>query len=283
MPYHTERSSDGTITVLPQKEAEQSALLVFAHGLGDTSEGFANVAEMWAVEFPYMKFILPTAPTQPVTLNMGMSMPSWYDIVGLDERANENCKGLEESVERIRNILKTEHEKNKLPYSRMVLAGFSQGGALSLFTGLGLPEKLGGIVCLSGYLPCVQKFQITPGLHDTPILHCHGKQDMVVHYAMAEKSVQKVREMGVSNYTFKGFSSLGHTVDMDELDHVMRFLRTLLPNDPQYRITLPDPSTLSIKELKAAIRREGLTAYTTGYTEKSEFVRLLQDHRMGKL
>ena len=85
---------------------------------------------------PYVKFILPTAPTQPVTMNMGMSMPSWYDITGLDERANENCAGLDVSVERLRQILQTEHDTTGLPYARMVLAGFSQGGALALFTGL---------------------------------------------------------------------------------------------------------------------------------------------------
>lgn len=89
---------------------------------------------------PHLKFVLPTAPTQRVTMNMGAPMPSWYDIVGLDERSNENCKGIEESQAKIKAILQKEHEETGLPYSRMVLAGFSQGGALSLFTGLQLEE-----------------------------------------------------------------------------------------------------------------------------------------------
>lgn len=179
----TERGADGTITVSPKNESDQNALVVICHGLGDTAEGFADVAEVsdsstsvalsaqfcfrrlfavWMdcltqtlssvdrqteIQFqqynypvpkqhltrtmPHIKFILPTAPTQRVTLNMGMSMPSWYDIVGLDERSNEQCTGIQQSRERLESILRTEHENTQLPYSRMVLAGFSQGGALS--------------------------------------------------------------------------------------------------------------------------------------------------------
>lgn len=126
---------------------------------------------------PYLKFILPTAPTQRVTMNMGMPMPSWYDIVGLDERSNENCKGLAESRATLEGILEKEHDSTGLPYSRMVLAGFSQGGALSLFTGLQLEQKLAGIAVLSGYLPATKQCQ--PKHFDVPIWHGHGTQDPV--------------------------------------------------------------------------------------------------------
>ena len=231
---------------------------------------------------PYTKFILPTAPTQPVTMNMGMSMPSWYDIVGLDERANENCKGLETSVERIANILKTEHETTGLPYSRMVLAGFSQGGALSLFTGMGLPQKLAGIAILSGYLPAAKKFKVTPGLESTPVLHCHGTQDMVVAFPLAQKTMEKVKEKGVMNYTVKSYT-IGHTVSMDELADVLQFLQGILPDDPSHKIKVKDPSEMSVKELRAAIRKAGLSHKAVGLMEKPEFVRLLQDHLNGKL
>lgn len=89
-------------------------------------EGFAPVAEMLSTNLGHVKFILPTAPTQPVTLNMGMPMPSWYDIVGLDDRASEECKGLPESRQRIEAILADEHATAGVKYERMVLAGFSQ-------------------------------------------------------------------------------------------------------------------------------------------------------------
>ena len=116
--HFIERDGSGTITVSPRNETEQSGLLVISHGLGDTSEGFADVAEQFASEMPWLKIVLPTAPTQKVTMNMGMAMPSWYDIVGLDERSNESCEGIEESRARIADILKKEHETTGLPYSR---------------------------------------------------------------------------------------------------------------------------------------------------------------------
>jgi lysophospholipase II len=215
-------------------------------------------------------------------MNMGMAMPSWYDITGLDERSNENCAGIDVSVERISNILKTEHETTGLPYHRMVLAGFSQGGALSLFTGFQLPEKIAGIVCLSGYLPAAKRFKVTPGLDEVPVLHCHGTQDMLVNYSLAQKSKNKVQESGVKSYTIKSYP-IGHTVDMKELTDVIHFLKGILPPDDTCKIQLKDVQDMSVKELREAIRKAGLSSKAVGLMEKPEFVRLLQDHRDGKL
>jgi lysophospholipase II len=231
---------------------------------------------------PYVKFILPTAPTQPVTMNMGMAMPSWYDITGLDERSNENCNGLSQSVATITNILHNEHTTTGLPYNRMVLAGFSQGGALSLFTGFQFEQKIAAIVCLSGYLPAAKQFRITPGNEDIPVLHCHGTQDMVVAYPMAQKSKKKVQEIGCTSYTIKSYP-IGHTVDMKELSDVLQFLKEKLPPDDTCKITLKEVQDMSVKELREAIRKAGLSHKAVGLMEKSEFVRLLQDHRDGKL
>jgi lysophospholipase-2 len=175
--FTTERTiQDGTTTIslTPKQESLQSALVVIAHGLGDSADGLADVAEVFAQQLPYCKFILPTAPVQPVTLNGGMPMNSWYDIVGLDERSNESCHGIEDSRKKLMTILQNEHEQTGLPYRRMVLAGFSQGGALSLYTGLQMPnveQKLAGVCVMSGYLPHAKQFQITQGLEDCPVWH----------------------------------------------------------------------------------------------------------------
>jgi lysophospholipase-2 len=215
-------------------------------------------------------------------MNMGMNMPSWYDITGLDERSNENCNGIDDSRERISNILKTEHESTGLPYERMVLAGFSQGGALSLFTGFQLPEKIAGVVVLSGYLPAARKFKVTPGLEQIPVLHCHGTQDPLVNYALAQKTKEKVGAVGVKSYTIKSYP-LGHTVDWKELSDVLTFLKAILPPDDSCKIKLKDVHEMSVKELREAIRKSGLGHKAVGLMEKSEFVQLLQDHRDGKL
>lgn len=212
-------------------------------------------------------------------IDLRYSVLSRYDITGLDERSNEDCKGLEDSVARISGILQAEHEKTGLPYSRMVLAGFSQGGALSLFTGFGLPEKLAAIVCLSGYLPAASKFKITPGLASTPVLHCHGTQDAVVAYSLAEKTKAKLVEKGVESYTLKSYP-ISHTVSPEELSVVKDFLKKNLPDDPSQRIKLKEPSAMSVKELKVACRKAGLS--TVGLMEKSEFIKLLEDYRSSK-
>lgn len=231
---------------------------------------------------PHVKFILPTAPSNPVTMNMGMSMPSWYDITGLDERSNENCNGLDRSVTTITTILDNEHMTTGLPYERMILAGFSQGGALSLFTGFQLPHTIAGIVCMSGYLPAAKQFRIHPGNENIPVLHCHGTQDMVVAYPLAQKSKSKVQESGCTNYTIQSYP-IAHTVDMKEIADVLKFLKERLPADETFKIKLKDVNDMSVKELREAIKKAGLSHKAIGLMEKSEFVRLLQDYRDGKL
>ena len=233
---------------------------------------------------PYCKFILPTAPTQPVTMNMGMSMPSWYDIVGLDERSNENCKGIQESRSTIHNILETEHANTKLKFSRMVLMGFSQGGALSLFSGLSLkPEqKLAGIIVLSGYLAARKSFQLTEGLEDTPIFHGHGKQDPMVLHTMAQKTQMALQAIGVSNYKLKSYDGLQHSLNPLEIQDVQNFLLEKIPPDSSQCIAVKDPSEMSIKELKRAIKNAGLGSRALGLMEKSEYVNLLKEFRSNK-
>ena len=217
-------------------------------------------------------------------MNMGMSMPSWYDIVGLDERSNEKCNGIEESRSTLVGILEKEHSNTGLPYSRMVLAGFSQGGALSLFTGLQMPseQKLAAVVVMSGYLPAAKSFKLTPGLEDTPVLHCHGSLDPMVQIGMATKSREHVMEAGAKDYELKQYP-IQHTVSPAEIADVLKFLQSKLPPDDTCRIKVKEPSEMSVKELKAAIRQANLGSKAVGLMEKSEFVRLLEDHRAGKL
>jgi len=239
-----------------------------------------------ASKLPHIKFILPTAPTQPVTMNMGMAMPSWYDIVGLDERSNEKCSGIQESRAKLASILQTEHESTGLPYHRMILAGFSQGGALSLFTGMQLPSpqhKLGGVLIMSGYLPCAAQFNIQNGLETTPILHLHGKMDPLVKHSMAERSREHVTVKGASNYILKSFATLTHSVNMEELKEVANFLSEMLPHDPSFQVKLKEAKDMSIKELKEVIKKAGISHKAAGFMEKSEWVKLVEDYRNGKL
>ncbi len=213
-------------------------------------------------------------------MNMGMPMPSWYDIKGLDERANEDCKGISESRSRIEGILQQEHVSTGLPYSRMILAGFSQGGALSLFTGLQLDQSIAGIVVLSGYLPAAKSFQ--PKQFKVPIWHGHGSMDPMVQFSMAEKTKQRLKEAGIESYTLQTFP-IPHSVSPEEIRNMMQFVSQVLPADDSCKIQLKDPKDMSVKELKAAIKRAGLGSMAVGLMEKSEFIKLVEDHRTGKL
>jgi lysophospholipase II len=232
-----------------------------------------------AVQLPYVKFVLPTAPTRRVTLNMGMSMPAWYDIIGIDERSNESCEGIDESVQTIQSILHNEHETYGLSYDRMCLAGFSQGGALSVYTGLQLPQAIAGVICLSGYVPHASAFTVQHP--SVPVFHGHGTQDMVVPYRLAERSREAILSKGLQQYTLKSYP-MAHTASPTEINDALKFLQQILPPNDTCRIQLPDPTQMSIKELKAEIQAAGLSHKVIGLVEKSEFIALVQKHRDGK-
>lgn len=266
------------ISVLPPKGVEPTAAVVLTHGLGDTAEGFADVAQMWANQLPHVKFVLPTAPSQPVTLNGGFVMPSWYDIHGLTDRAAETCDGIEESAATVTGLLDAEHAAG-IPYDRMVLAGFSQGGALSLWTGLQLPveKKLAGLLVMSGYLAGSERFQLTPGLEGTPILHCHGDADPMVRYEWAKASQERVTSNGATNYKLKNFPGMEHTVIEDELSLAVKFLGDLLPELAEKEGRAKDYKEMSVSQLKRAIEKAGLGKRAVGLMEKREYIQLLEE------
>jgi len=279
-PFTTYRNPcDGLISITPNNQTEQSGLVIICHGLGDTAEGFVEVAERLAAQMPHIKFVLPTAPSQPVSMNMGMNMPSWYDIVGLDERSNESCNGIEETQSTITRILENENRTTGLNYNRMALMGFSQGGAMSLYTGMQLPNRLAGIVVLSGYLPNTEKFFITSGLETTPILHCHGTVDPMVQYAMAVKTQKVMIQKGATNYQLKKYPGVQHTVSIDEIKDVESFLVDILPDDMNSRIRIKDPSDMTVKELHGLIQTLGLQKKAIGLMEKCELVQLVKEYQ----
>jgi len=230
---HITTHHDGTITVTPKNEADQSATVVICHGVGDTSKGLAFLASHLSASFPYVKFILPTAPTRKVTMNKNIPMPSWFDIVGQDKLSNEVCNGLAGSRRIITSIVKSEIDMG-IRSNRIVLAGFSQGGALSLHTGMqldGAHRPLAGIVVMSGYLPHASSFKITPGFENTPIFHGHGEKDPTVNLEAALESQSQVRKSGAKDYELKTYPKLPHSVNPQEIEDVGAFLMKVLPPD----------------------------------------------------
>jgi lysophospholipase II len=259
------------------------------HGLGDTSAGWESTADMLADQLPHVKFIVPTAPTRSITLNMGMSMPGWYDIKSLgagDEdlsptRVLDTCDGIEDSRAAVEAMLEAEHRATGLPYNRMMLGGFSQGGALSLYTGLqiDIEKRLAGLVVMSGYLPNHTNLKVTAGMDSLPILHCHGREDPLVRFHYAEHGRKYlVDTQGFSAYNLKGYSRLEHSVNNDVIRDVLNFLRETLPAGAQYVPPPKEFTTMSVKELKAAVAQANLGRQCVGFSEKAEFVDLLTGH-----
>jgi len=159
----------------------------------------------------------------------------------------------------------------------MVLSGFSQGAALSLFAGLQRSEgeNIAGVLCMSGYLAGAKKFRLSPSSVSTPVLHCHGTQDPMVAFSMAQKTEAAVKAAGHTNYSLKTYP-IPHTVSHEEIADALAFLSDLLPPDPSCDVKPKEVMEMSVKELKKAIAAGGLGAQAVGMSEKRELQELLK-------
>ena len=222
-------SRNGQVTIEPADAARHTATFIGPiHGLGDTNQGWLGAAMHLHTQMPHVKFVLPNAPTKPVTLNMGMPMPSWYDITSLDDRASQPCTGIEES-RAVVDALIAEELAAGTPLDRIVVGGFSQGGALALFSGLQYPGRLAGVCCLSGYLAKAEAFVLSPEAAATPVAHFHGTLDPTVQIAWARETAARLRALGCTDYTLKEYAHLGHSVDPEEIEDLQAWLEGVLP------------------------------------------------------
>ena len=208
-----------------------TAVMLITHGLGDTADGWLDIAEELAEQLPHVKFVLPTAKTQPVTLNGGERMPSWYDIVGLQSRATETCDGIEDSREYLTELARVSMPPG-VGFERLILGGFSQGGAMSIYTGLQLQEAIAGVVSLSGYLPNARKFRVSEQAKKTPVFMAHGTHDGVVQYTWALDTEKEIRDQGVESVTFKTYRGMGHSAVPEEIRDLFMFVKARLPPIP---------------------------------------------------
>lgn len=218
----------GTTLVLEPTADDATSTVFVLHGLGDTAHGWVDTVEgALAPALPSTRFILLTAPTRPVTVNGGAPMPAWYDIVSLGkERIHDAAEGLEESRGRVAAAIEKEGRRG-VPANRVVLAGFSQGGATSLYTGASYPETLAGILCMSGYLVSPSTVAPTPASAATPVLLLHGEADPLVLLSYGRESAAKLRELGM-DVTMKTYKGLPHSVNDEELGDALAFLKRVL-------------------------------------------------------
>lgn len=207
-----------------------TAAVIFLHGLGDTGHGWAEA--MASIKNPHVKYICPHAPIMPVSLNMNMAMPSWFDIIGLSPDAQEDETGIKQAAEIIKAIIDQE-VKNGIPSNRIVLGGFSQGGALSLYTALTSSQKLAGVVALSCWLPLRTSFPqaaANSANKEVSVLQCHGESDPLVPLMFGSMTSQKLKAiMNPANISFKTYPGLAHSSCNQEMTDIKQFIEKQLP------------------------------------------------------
>jgi phospholipase/carboxylesterase len=174
------------MSLLPAVENETAAnpaySIIWLHGLGDDGHGFASIVpDLVSPQWPALRFVFPHAPVRPVTLNNGMAMRAWYDIYGFDRLARQDEAGIRQSIGHVEALIAREQERG-VPSERILLAGFSQGGAIVLAAGLRHPQKLAGIIALSTYLPIADSLpaERSAANASVPIFWGHGTFDPVL-------------------------------------------------------------------------------------------------------
>ena len=174
--------------------------VLWLHGLGADGHDFAPIVpELVRLQWPALRFVFPHAPLRPVTINGGMRMRAWYDIVEADLRNRADLQGVCESVAQVEALLAREGERG-VPASRTLLAGFSQGGAVALSAGLARTEPLAGLVALSTYLPGLggpDAPQATAAARAQPVFMAHGTFDPVVPVFAGQASAQALQADGM--------------------------------------------------------------------------------------
>ncbi|KAI9095541.1 acyl-protein thioesterase-1 [Phlyctochytrium arcticum] len=209
---------------------QHTATIFFLHGLGDSGHGWAPVAKMLSPLLPHAKWILPHAPTRPITLNNGFPMPAWYDIHSLNAGGPEDLPAILESVAGIHDLIKAEVASG-IPADRIIVGGFSQGGAVALSLNLMSNDyKFAGFVVLSGYLPLSQSIPsvIKDTNKDTRIAMFHGEADEVVAYRWGQMSKDKMEQLGRGPISFKSYPGMGHSTCPEELKDVATALNDML-------------------------------------------------------
>jgi len=205
-----------------------TASVIWLHGLGADGNDFVPVVpELRLPPTPPIRFIFPHAGLRPVTINNGYVMRAWYDILSGPRLAVEDDAGIRESEGVVRGFIDREIAAG-IPAHRIVLAGFSQGGAVALQTGLRYPQRLGGILALSTYLPLRNSLpaEAAPANRDLPILVCHGTRDGVLPIALGSTTYDLLKQMG---YPAEWQSyPMEHSVCMEEITAISSWLQARL-------------------------------------------------------
>ncbi|HEY0684371.1 MAG TPA: alpha/beta fold hydrolase [Steroidobacter sp.] len=225
MPYSTSESADAVVLTPP---TSPTAAVIWLHGLG--ADGFDFVPIVEELRLPAslpVKFVFPHATPRPVTINNGYVMRAWYDIKGFGPERAEDDAGIRESEGVVKKYIEQQIAQG-IPADKIVIAGFSQGGAIAFQAGLRYPQRLAGLMALSTYLPLRSTVaqEASAANRDVPILMCHGAYDPVVQLQMGEASRDVLQSLGY-RIEWRTYP-MEHSVCMEEVVEISRWLQARL-------------------------------------------------------
>lgn len=220
------------MTLLPAIEIEKpchtpvNASVIWLHGLGADGNDFASLVPQLDLAESYgIRFVFPHAPSIPVSINNGYVMPAWYDIFSFDVDRDLDDEQLIESSNAIQALVDREIERG-IDSRRILLAGFSQGGAVAYHAALSYSEPLGGILALSTYFATANKVTVNPSNQHIPILICHGAHDPVVPEVLGQRSQGTLRSLGF-NPQYLSYA-MEHSVCPEEIADISRWFQQVL-------------------------------------------------------
>jgi phospholipase/carboxylesterase len=215
-------------TVEHETGSNPTVAVIWLHGLGADARDFESVVPMLSLgpDRP-LRFVFPDAPLRPVTINGGFVMRAWYDVLGFGPDATEDLEGIRETAEAL-GLLIEQQESRGIGAGAIVLAGFSQGGAMALFTALRYPDSLGGVLALSAYLPAIRTLreeahQANRGVR---IFMAHGEADPVLPLWIGRQAHEQLESLGYA-VSWKSYSMM-HEVILEELQDIREFLGEVL-------------------------------------------------------
>lgn len=209
-----------TVIIETSQPIQQS--VIWLHGLGADGHDFAPIVP--ELNMPNTRFIFPHAPHQPITMNNGYEMRAWYDLYGLTLQTKQDEAGMRAMQKEIESLIEAEIAQG-IPANKIVLAGFSQGGAMAFFTGLRYTKKLAGILALSTYVSLKEKLanEAIPANKDIPIFMAHGTFDSIITLDTCQVSKKLLEDLG---YQVEWHEyPMPHSVCAEEIEDIAHFLK----------------------------------------------------------
>ena len=215
-------------SIIIETNPNPDSAVIWLHGLGADGNDFVPIVEQLQIPSHMgIRFIFPHAPVRPITINQGYQMPGWYDISSQSIVDEEDEVGIRESSAILKQLCE-EQEAKGISADNIIIAGFSQGGAIALHCGCRYPKPLAGIMALSTYLPLPDTLsdEISETVIDTPVFMAHGRQDEVVAYEHGLRSKELLDENNIDVHWHE--YDMGHAVCGEEISHIRQWLTDVL-------------------------------------------------------